>query len=72
MSILRIGFRTSAWRAAPISFLEAEMALEHNNSEAAEAKLDTVAATHHFIGQSWMGWAALYAVLMLLDQFTGG
>ncbi len=48
------------------------MAVGQYASEAAEAKLDTVAATHHFIGQSWMGWAALYAILMLLDQFTGG
>ena len=48
------------------------MAVGHNISEAAEAELDTMAATHRFIGQSWMGWAALYAILMLLDQLAGG
>jgi hypothetical protein len=50
------------------------MAVENETSNAGHARpveLRAVSDTHRFIGQSWMGWAALYAVLMLLDQFAG-
>lgn len=47
------------------------MAVENKPSETAHAELSAMSETHRFIGQSWMGWAALYAVLMLLDQIAG-
>lgn len=46
------------------------MAVENKMSEAAQMEVDAVAETHRFIGQSWMGWVALYAILMLLDQIA--
>lgn len=45
------------------------MVVEEKTAEIAEAESPAYRA-HRLIGDSWMGWAALYAILMLLDHFT--